>query len=76
MESIVERYGDKINDETYEYRYGFTLFVILCRQVTIRMKYAKLIPKDRLLSDQEWRHMGIQMSLGWEHYCLYKYINE
>ena len=43
------------------------------RQVTIRKEYASQIPRDRLLSDQEWRHMGIQMSLGWEHYCIYKY---
>lgn len=42
------------------------------RQVTIRKEYAIQIPRDRLLSDQEWRHMGIQMSLGWEHYCIYK----
>lgn len=44
-----------------------------CRQVTINKDYAKLIPRDRLLSNEEWRHMGIQMSLGWEHYCLYRY---
>ena len=46
---------------------------ISSRQVTIRKEYASQIPRDHLLSDQEWRHMGIQMSLGWEHYCIYKY---
>ena len=27
-----------------------------------------LIPTDRLLSEREWRGMGITMSRGWVHY--------
>ena len=41
-------------------------------QVTIRKEFANLIPKGRLLKEDEWRHLGIQMSFGWEHYCEYK----
>ena len=57
----MERYGETFNDENYEYR-----------QVTIRKEFANLIPKGRLLKEDEWRHLGIQMSFGWEHYCEYK----
>ncbi|KAK8790677.1 hypothetical protein WA588_002425 [Blastocystis sp. NMH] len=58
---IVERYGEKFNDETYEYR-----------QVTIRKEYANLLPKGKLLNEEEWRRLGIQMSYGWTNYCAYK----
>ena len=44
-------------------------------QVIIRKECVNLIPKGRLLSENEWRGLGIQMSLGWEHYCIYKYDN-
>ncbi len=29
---------------------------------------ANLVPKDRFLSETEWRKIGIQMSRGWVHY--------
>ena len=43
------------------------------RQVTIRKEYANLLPKGRLLSEEEWRRLGIQMSYGWTNYCAYKW---
>ncbi|KAM7456206.1 hypothetical protein BLSTO_03038 [Blastocystis sp. subtype 1] len=42
------------------------------RQVTIRKEYAKRIPRGKLLSEPEWRELGIHMSHGWEHYCEYR----
>jgi hypothetical protein len=60
-------YSDRYSDDEYEYRH-----VILPKQLL------KMIPKDyfspedngvlRLLSEQEWRGIGITQSLGWEHY--------
>ncbi|KAK8804245.1 cyclin-dependent kinase regulatory subunit 1 [Blastocystis sp. subtype 4] len=61
MSQIVQAYGKPFTDEEYEYR-----------QVIIRKECVNLIPKGRLLSENEWRGLGIQMSLGWEHYCIYK----
>ena len=29
---------------------------------------AKLVPKDHLMSEQEWRGIGVQQSQGWVHY--------
>jgi hypothetical protein len=37
----------------YEYRH-----VILPKEI------AKKVPKGRLLTEQEWRHLGVQQSLG------------
>ena len=43
------------------------------RQVIIKKEAVGLIPKGKLMSEREWRSLGIQMSLGWEHYLEYKY---
>jgi len=29
---------------------------------------AKLLPKNRLLTEAEWRGLGVQQSRGWVHY--------
>ena len=29
---------------------------------------AKLVPKKHLMSETEWRSLGVQQSQGWEHY--------
>ncbi|KAH9966524.1 CKS-domain-containing protein [Russula dissimulans] len=60
-------YSDRYADDEYEYRH-----VILPKPLF------KMIPKSyfnaddpgvlRLLSEAEWRAIGITQSLGWEHY--------
>lgn len=60
-------YSDRYSDDKFEYRH-----VILPKPLL------KLVPKDyfnpdqsgalRLLSEDEWRAIGIQQSLGWVHY--------
>lgn len=54
-------YSEKYMDDVYEYRH-----VTLCKRL-----FEKL-PQGRLLSEDEWRHLGVQMSSGWEHYMIYK----
>ncbi|TDL24919.1 cyclin-dependent kinase regulatory subunit [Rickenella mellea] len=68
-EEYVEKisYSDRYSDDIYEYRH-----VILPKPLL------KLIPKQyfnqddsgtlRLLSEPEWRGIGITQSLGWVHY--------
>lgn len=29
---------------------------------------------DRLLSETEWRQLGVQQSRGWVHYAIHKYV--
>ncbi|KAF8275177.1 regulatory subunit of cyclin-dependent kinase, partial [Lactarius quietus] len=60
-------YSDRYTDDEFEYRH-----VILPKPLF------KMIPKTyfnsddpgvlRLLSEAEWRGIGITQSLGWEHY--------
>jgi hypothetical protein len=42
------------------------------RHVILLPQYAKFIPKDRLMSEREWRSLGVAQSAGWEHYALHK----
>ena len=34
--------------------------------------YVQYLPKGRLLTETEWRKLGIQQSLGWVHYAYHK----
>eukprot|EP01138_Halocafeteria_seosinensis_P016441 gb/GECG01016772.1/.p1 GENE.gb/GECG01016772.1/~~gb/GECG01016772.1/.p1 ORF type:complete len:108 (+),score=11.13 gb/GECG01016772.1/:1-324(+) len=54
-------YSEKYCDDNYEYRH-----VILPKEL------AKSVPESRLLSEQEWRSIGIQQSRGWTHYALHR----
>nr|P55933.1 RecName: Full=Probable cyclin-dependent kinases regulatory subunit [Physarum polycephalum] len=55
------QYSEKYYDDKFEYRH-----VILPPDV------AKEIPKNRLLSEGEWRGLGVQQSQGWVHYALHR----
>lgn len=55
-------YSEKYYDEHYEYRH-----VILPKEVV-----RKIPSKGKLLSENEWRALGIQQSRGWEHYEVHK----
>ncbi|XP_066152327.1 cyclin-dependent kinases regulatory subunit-like [Euwallacea fornicatus] len=54
-------YSDKYYDDKYEYRH-----------VVIPVEMVKYIPKTHLMSEEEWRSIGIQQSKGWEHYMAHK----
>ena len=54
-------YSDKYYDDENEYRH-----VILPREI------GKLVPRHRLMSENEWRSIGVQQSLGWIHYLIHK----
>eukprot|EP01065_Artemidia_motanka_P043831 TRINITY_DN6142_c0_g1_i1.p1 TRINITY_DN6142_c0_g1~~TRINITY_DN6142_c0_g1_i1.p1 ORF type:complete len:108 (+),score=32.34 TRINITY_DN6142_c0_g1_i1:86-409(+) len=55
------RYSDKYYDDTHEYRH-----VILPKELK------KYLPKGQLFTEHEWRSLGVQQSLGWEHYMIHK----
>ncbi|XP_041253285.1 cyclin-dependent kinases regulatory subunit 1 isoform X1 [Onychostruthus taczanowskii] len=54
-------YSDKYDDEEFEYRH-----VMLPKDI------AKLVPKTHLLSESEWRNLGVQQSQGWVHYMIHE----
>ncbi|PAV62406.1 hypothetical protein WR25_05535 [Diploscapter pachys] len=53
-------YSNKYCDDEYEYRH-----------VHVTKEVAKMIPKNRLMSESEWRSLGIQQSPGWVHYAIH-----
>ena len=46
-------YSDKYTDDKFEYRH-----------VMLPKDLAKLVPKTHLMSEPEWRNLGVQQSLG------------
>ena len=46
-------YSDKYTDDKFEYRH-----------VMLPKDLAKLVPKTHLMSEAEWRNLGVQQSLG------------
>ncbi|XP_045207509.1 cyclin-dependent kinases regulatory subunit 1-like [Mercenaria mercenaria] len=53
-------YSEKYCDEKYEYRH-----VILPPDIS------KLVPKNHLMTETEWRNLGVQQSPGWIHYMVH-----
>ncbi|CRK97717.1 CLUMA_CG011097, isoform A [Clunio marinus] len=54
------QYSEKYCDEKYEYRH-----------VILPPPLAKLVPKNHLMTETEWRNLGIQQSPGWVHYIIH-----
>ncbi|XP_041366269.1 cyclin-dependent kinases regulatory subunit-like [Gigantopelta aegis] len=54
-------YSDKYTDNAYEYRH-----VMLPKDLT------KLVPRTHLMSEAEWRSLGVQQSHGWVHYMKHE----
>jgi cyclin-dependent kinase regulatory subunit CKS1 len=50
-------YSDTYKDDLYEYRH-----VILPPEQT------QIVPRTHLLTETEWRNLGLQMSAGWIHF--------
>lgn len=53
------RYSPRYSDDQYEYRH-----------VILRPSSPYLIPRGRLLSEQEVKDLGIQQSKGWINYAV------
>uniref|UniRef100_A0AC35TSD5 Cyclin-dependent kinases regulatory subunit n=1 Tax=Rhabditophanes sp. KR3021 TaxID=114890 RepID=A0AC35TSD5_9BILA len=53
-------YSPRYEDDLYEYRH-----------VHVTKEVAKMVPKSRLMSETEWRALGIQQSVGWIHYMIH-----
>jgi len=52
------------------------LFIIInvavfCRHVFLPEDIAKLVPRTHLMTETEWRNLGVQQSIGWVHYMVH-----
>ena len=41
------------------------------RHVILPKELAKRVPPKKLMAEDEWRGIGVQQSLGWEHYMIH-----
>ena len=53
-------YSAKYEDATFVYRH-----------VKLPSALAKLVPRNHLMTETEWRNLGVQQSVGWVHYMLH-----
>lgn len=53
-------YSEKYDDDEFEYRH-----------VTLPSDIAKLVPRNHLMTESEWRNLGVQQSVGWVHYMVH-----
>ncbi|XP_076663769.1 cyclin-dependent kinases regulatory subunit 1 isoform X2 [Andrena cerasifolii] len=54
------QYSEKYSDDKYEYRH-----------VILPADLARHVPKTHLMSETEWRNLGVQQSPGWVHYMMH-----
>jgi len=54
-------YSDKYFDDEFEYRH-----------VMLPKDLSKLVPREHLMSESEWRSIGVQQSRGWVHYLIHE----
>lgn len=51
-----------------------TLNAYASRHVILPKDLAKGLPKSRVLTEQEWRGLGVQQSRGWMHYAIHRRV--
>ncbi|XP_041861260.1 cyclin-dependent kinases regulatory subunit 2 [Melanotaenia boesemani] len=54
-------YSETYNDDDFEYRH-----------VVLPTELSKLVPSTHLMTEEEWRGLGVQQSKGWVHYMVHK----
>ncbi|XP_071640703.1 cyclin-dependent kinases regulatory subunit isoform X2 [Temnothorax longispinosus] len=54
------QYSEKYSDDRYEYRH-----------VILPLDIARHVPKTHLMTETEWRNLGVQQSPGWVHYMMH-----
>ena len=47
-------------------------FFCLSRHVILPSDISEQAPVKRLMSEEEWRSLGVQQSRGWVHYAIHK----
>ncbi|KAL5255571.1 hypothetical protein ACHWQZ_G010968 [Mnemiopsis leidyi] len=54
------KYSEKYCDSQYEYRH-----------VSLPEAISRKVPSTHLLTESEWRNLGVQQSPGWVHYMIH-----
>lgn len=51
--------------------YNYIFFFFIYRHVVLPKELEKKVPKTHLMSENEWRELGVQQSKGWVHYMTH-----
>ena len=72
-------YSDKYTDDTHEYRHVIlpTVRQTKCPQYLkvnwiLMQDMRKKVPTNRLMTEAEWRKLGVQQSPGWVQYMIHE----
>ena len=49
----------------------FEICVSFLRHVILPKELAELVPRTHLMTESEWRNLGVQQSPGWIHYLIH-----
>jgi len=60
-------YSEKYADDRYEYRH-----VILPKDMFRKLSSTGRLTESRLLTEHQWREIGVQQSRGWVHYAVHR----
>jgi cyclin-dependent kinase regulatory subunit CKS1 len=50
----------------------YLIYFLFDRHVQLPKDLAKLVPKSHLMTEAEWRGLGVQQSQGWIHYMIHQ----
>lgn len=59
--------GNKNKQQVTDFNFMFSL----SRHVILPPDLTKLVPKSHLMTETEWRNLGVQQSPGWVHYMMH-----
>ncbi|XP_023940860.1 cyclin-dependent kinases regulatory subunit-like [Bicyclus anynana] len=58
------------SDITHSYTYEDNEYKYM--HVSVSLSLRRKIPKDRLMTETEWRFLGVMLPAGWEHYMIHR----
>lgn len=69
-------YSKRYSDEEFEFRYLMKGFFAgshcaSCRHVILPKAIARWVPAGKLMTEDEWRDLGVMQSPGWVHYMIH-----
>lgn len=67
--SLEDDSSSLISKISYSNRYESDDYIF--RHVKIPPQLLNLVPRNRLMSEAEWRSLGVKQSIGWEHYMIH-----
>ena len=52
--------------------FAFVAIFTCSRHVILPKQLAELVPRTHLMTESEWRNLGVQQSPGWTHYLIHE----